>query len=183
VDSRLIYKSHGLVTNRGFSLVELVSVMVLISILAVFIAPKMTGTSGLDEYIVRDQLISAIRFAQQHAMYDQTPGRCFRVNIAAHSYSVDRSTDSGASFPTMTNLAFANNDASVVTALNKVTLPALTQRFNALGNPVTTLDALGNTVSDCSGVTAGNQAITIAGSTTIQLCIYSTGYVRAGTCI
>jgi len=170
--------NHGLATNRGFSLVELVAVMVLISILAVFIAPKMTGTSGVDEYIVRDQLISAIRFAQQHAMFDQANGHCYRVNITANNYTVELSTDSGATF-TFTpelkrSLEFGASDASVVSALEKITLPVMTQRFDGLGNPVAT----------CGGVNSGNQTITIAGSTptSISLCIYSTGYVRAGTC-
>jgi MSHA pilin protein MshC len=156
----------------GFSLVELVSVVVLISILAVFIAPKMSGTSGYDEYIVRDQLITAIRFAQQRAMYDHATDRCYRVNIAAHSYSVERSTNGGTSFSAMTDFDFGDGDDSVADALDKVTLTALTQRFDGLGNPVST----------CGGSNAGNQSITITGGTILSLCIFSTGYVRAGAC-
>jgi type II secretory pathway pseudopilin PulG len=150
--------------------------MVLVAILAVFIVPKMTGTAGYDEFIVRDQVISALRFAQQHAMYDQATGHCYRVSITAHGYAVDRSTNSGAAFVPMSEFTLSasgsSSDSSMVSALGKVTLPVLTQRFDGLGNPVAT----------CGGANSGNQAISIAGSTTISLCIYSTGYVRAGAC-
>jgi len=159
-------------TRSGFTLIELVAVMVLISILAVFVVPKMTGTSGLDEYIVRDQLISALRFAQQHAMYDQATGHCYRVNTTVHRYAVERSTDSGATFNPMSDFALGDGDASVISALDKVTLSIQTQRFDGLGNPV----------AACGGANSGNQAISIVGSTTVSLCIYSTGYVRAGAC-
>jgi len=169
---RLAWKSPGTLQCRGFSLIELVSVIVLVSILSVIAAPKLLGTSGYDEFIVRDQLISALRFAQQHAMYDQATGHCYRVSTTVHSYTVDRSTNSGTTFSPMSDVAFALNDSSVVTALNKVTLPVITQRFDGLGNPVAT----------CGGANSGNQAISIAGSTTVSLCIYSTGYVRAGAC-
>jgi len=162
---------------RGFSLIELVSVMVLVGILAVYIVPKMAGSSGYEQYVVRDQLISAIRFAQQHAMYDQASSHCYRVNIVAHNFTVELSTDGGNTFnfPTAlrNDLDFGAGDASVVSALGKVTLPVLTQRFDGLGNPVAT----------CGGTTSATQTINIAGSTTIPLCLYSTGYVRAGTCI
>jgi len=169
---RLALKSPGTLQCRGFSLVELVSVIVLVSILSVIVAPKLLGTSGYDEFIVRDQLISALRFAQQHAMYDQAANHCYRVNITAHSYAVERSINNGTTFTPMSDLTFALSDSSVVTALNKVTLPVLTQRFDGLGNPV----------AACGGANSGNQAISIAGSTTVSLCIYSTGYVRAGAC-
>jgi len=179
----LISKSPGMLQCRGFSLIELVSVMVLVGILAVYIAPKMMGSSGYEQYVVRDQLISAIRFAQQHAMFDQASAHCYRINITTHGYGVERSINGGAAFSTMTDLDLAASDSSVTAALNKVTLPVLTQRFNALGNPVANVDALGNNVTDCSGVTSATQTINIAGSATIPLCLYSTGYVRAGTCI
>jgi MSHA pilin protein MshC len=161
----------------GFTLVELVSVMVLIAILSVFIAPKLTGTAGMDVYVARDQLISAIRFAQQHAMYDQADKHCYQLVTTAHDYVVERSIDSGLTFSQLDvsygDVNFRSGDTSVVDALKKVTLPVLTQRFDGLGNPVAT----------CAGTNSGSQSFNIsAGTTTISFCIYSTGYVRAGTC-
>lgn len=164
--------NHGLAANRGFSLIELVAVMVLVAILATFASQRFTGTSGYDEYIVRDQLITAIRFAQQRAMYDHATGSCYRVTISANNYIVQRSTDSGSTFAAMDDFDFSAGDSAVADALGKVTLTALTLYFDGLGNPV----------GSCAGTNAGNQAISIAGDSTLPLCIYSTGYVRATAC-
>jgi MSHA pilin protein MshC len=166
------YKNHGLVTNRGFSLVELVTVMVLVAILSVFASQRFSGTTGFDEYIIRDQLISAIRFAQQRAMYDQASGRCYRVSVTPHSYSVDRAESSSGPYTAMSDFDFGSGDASVEEALDDVTLSAATLFFDGLGNP---LDA-------CDGAAVGNRSISIAGSATLPLCIYSTGYVSAAAC-
>jgi MSHA pilin protein MshC len=159
--------------QSGFSLVELVSVVVLIAILSVFIAPRLIGTSGYDEYVVRDQLISAIRFAQQRAMSDLATDHCYRVSLTAHSYAVELSTNGGSSFDApLREAIFGDGDAAVAEALENVTLPVFSQRFDGLGNPV----------GSCGGANSGNRTIAITGNSVLQLCLYSTGYVRAGDC-
>lgn len=53
---------------RGFSLVELIVVMVLLGIVAAVAMPRWTGGSGFDERVVRDQVVAALRYAQKSAI-------------------------------------------------------------------------------------------------------------------
>lgn len=53
---------------RGFSLVELVVVIVLAGIVAVVVIPRYVGTTAFNASAVRDGLIATIRAAQQAAM-------------------------------------------------------------------------------------------------------------------
>ncbi len=54
--------------NKGFTLIELIVVIILIGILAVSVAPKFDGTSSYEAHTHRAQLISALRLTQQRAM-------------------------------------------------------------------------------------------------------------------
>ncbi|MBU2870302.1 type II secretion system GspH family protein [Colwellia sp. E2M01] len=54
--------------NQGFTLIELIAVILLISILAVSVAPKFDSTDGYEAHTHRAQLIAALRLTQQRAM-------------------------------------------------------------------------------------------------------------------
>ena len=54
--------------QHGFTLIELVTVITILGLLAVAVVPRITSTSAFETRTVEDQLISAIRQAQQLAM-------------------------------------------------------------------------------------------------------------------
>lgn len=58
------HHDHG---ARGFTIIELVTVIVLIGVLTVVVLPRMSN-SGLDERLFLDQTRSALRFAQKTAI-------------------------------------------------------------------------------------------------------------------
>ncbi|MGL1956515.1 MAG: type II secretion system GspH family protein [Colwellia sp.] len=60
-------------TQTGFTLVELVTVIILIGILAVTVLPKFDGTASYEAHTHRAQLISALRLTQQRAMQQTDP--------------------------------------------------------------------------------------------------------------
>ena len=60
--------SQSRLMNDGFTLLELVVVMVLIGILSVTAIPKLIGKSAFEGAVVRDQLISQLRLVQLQGM-------------------------------------------------------------------------------------------------------------------
>lgn len=73
----------------GFSLFELVAVLVIIGVLAVFAAPRLTATQGLTLSATTAQLAANIRYTQSLSM---SRGERYRINFAANSYQI---TDMG----------------------------------------------------------------------------------------
>jgi len=75
----------------GFTLVELVTTMLLIAILSVVVMPRMMTSSSYSAFTLRDEFISELRKAQLLAMNNQ--GRCYRVAVDAQGYQLQRFSD------------------------------------------------------------------------------------------
>ncbi len=146
--------------HRGFTLVELVAVIVLLSILTASVIPRFTSRDGFAEYAVRDQLISAFRLSQQRAMYDHS-GNCYRLNIDADGFGSQRD---GVYFGPVGEINFSDDYSNI-----SVT-PASPIYF----------DGLGNAFSGGCGITpvTDKTTLTILPSG-IQVEMYSAGYVKA----
>lgn len=73
--------------QHGFTLIELVLVMVLVGILAVYAAPRLG--SGYDVAAARDELIEALRYAQQQST-SNTGAASFSDALTADGFSVQQ---------------------------------------------------------------------------------------------
>lgn len=90
--------------NKGFSLIELIVVIIMISILAVSVAPKFDGTDSYEAHTHRAHLISALRLTQQRAMQqtDNTTGYCHDLTFddAQARYGIPNRIDCTPTSPT-----------------------------------------------------------------------------------
>jgi len=73
--------------NRGFTLIELVTVMIIIGILSATILPKFFSSSGYEEYTYRSEIISFLRSAQLRSMQQVNNASCNVITVTSTSVS------------------------------------------------------------------------------------------------
>lgn len=125
--------------SRGFTIIELITVLVIIGALAVFVAPRL-NIQGLERYGFRQQVLSAARHAQKTAMASGCPVRFNadavneRVELHYSAGGSDSACGDGATF----NEALAH--------------PAEGRPFVLLAPDGTTIDSGGVVVFDGYGI-------------------------------
>jgi MSHA pilin protein MshC len=136
--------------NRGFTLTELIVTLVLIGILAFFLAPKLGGMSTLRQRTEYDKVLSAITYARKAAVARRRYA-CVSVAGAIVTLTIDpnppesTSTPFGGTCPFATALDLASKDndcaASNQTCLKYTTISstASTFQFDSLGRASATV--------------------------------------------
>ena len=81
-------------SSRGFTLVELVMVLVLVSALAVFAAPRLSGFSEFNARGFHDEALALLRHAQKSAVAQRRPV-CVVFGSNSMSLGIDADRDSG----------------------------------------------------------------------------------------
>ena len=173
--------------NSGFSLIELITVVVLIGVLSVIAATRFQSRDGYVEYAYQDRLITALRNMQTRAMQDTRSGFCFRINLAygtASAYgppSLDYSPGNGAA-------TCGSNINSSAPAFLAVQAPELSDESVVLssrdGNftnfSYLAFDAFGRPLNGAANCNTGTPCrVTLAGESSVDVCIESQGYVHA----
>jgi MSHA pilin protein MshC len=74
--------------QAGFTLVELVITIILISILAVVVLPRLFTPSSYSAYSLRNEFIAELRQVQQKTL--NNTDRCFRVTVSETGYQVSQ---------------------------------------------------------------------------------------------
>ncbi len=153
---------------KGFTLVELVTVVVLLGIVSTVVAVKFSSRSGFSEYAVRDEIRTAIRFAQQRAMYDQDPtsGNCYSFYWDGNGFGPEKNDGYFAHYLGASgNVALSGDYANVALS------PSSGEVF---------FDALGNArQGGCGGALISTTDIAVSDADTLTLRIHPTGYVQA----
>lgn len=159
-------------SQRGFTLVELITVVVLLGIISVVAIPRFFDRGAYDSRAFHDQVISTLRYAQKAAIAQR---RFVCVTFAANSIGLTYGTNSscttgagvlasasGAPYPASAQVTFVPTPANF--------------SFDCLGRP------RGITLSpgvcgDNVDVLAANQVVQIGGADPITIW-RETGYVR-----
>jgi MSHA pilin protein MshC len=164
--------------TAGFTLIELVVVMIVAAILLVSAGGRFFSISDVSPYQLRDQLIGQLRQLQTRSMQDVAglKTRCpvLVLSATASGLATSNSCQTSASFSLDSNdvnqLSFGDAQVSVSTG----SLPQLF-RFDSWGRPVAYDASLNSSFICSSGCTI---SISQSGSTA-NLCVSSSGYINA----
>jgi MSHA pilin protein MshC len=151
-------------TNKGFTIIELVLVIVLLGILSVTVAPKIFNSSGFEDHAYQAEVIATLRSIQLRAMQQTSFGvnECHTVIVTSKQLTVDDG-------------CVANSSNSTGSALNKLSVnidsnhditfsPETTFSFDPMGRPV-------SCASPCE--------INLVGSSNLKVSIESEGFIHA----
>ena len=124
------------VRKNGFTLIELIMVIVILGVLAVFAAPRVFNRSAFDERGFHDQTLGVLRYAQKTAIAQR---RSVCVAFTASSVGLSRASAEGSSATCDTPLN-GPTGVAVLTAPGGVSFDTplpVDFRFDGLGQPLT----------------------------------------------
>ncbi len=152
--------------NRGFTLVELVAVILLVGILSLSILPSFFSRDSFNERALRDELYSALHFVRQRAIDDHdSTAPCYSITWNATSLLLRRG------ITVISDYAGSSGQINLASRYpNTGVSPSSGSVF---------FDGLGNIYSSGCGVTPiSTTDITITADQTVTLRIHGTGYVQ-----
>ena len=153
-------------SSHGFTLIELVTVVVLVSALSIFIAPRMFNTSAFNARGLQDETQAFLRYAQKTAIAQRrVVCLAFTVNSASLRISAlpaDTTCDTPLRGP-------AGEVPGVVSGKGGASYTAipLNFNFNGLGQPV-----------DDAGAPLASQVLQVSSMDSVITVEASTGYVH-----
>ena len=151
---------------RGFSLIELVIVLLLVGMLAVFAIPRLTRSQSITLPAVAAQVAANIRYTQNLSM---SQGQRYRINFTANSYQITDMAGVGITQPVVGGTAPVVISGVVLSGYN----PPLTNNYVAF-------DTMGIPYTSATALLAATATITLtAGADTSSVAIVAeTGRVR-----
>jgi MSHA pilin protein MshC len=149
----------------GFTLIELIMVVVLLGVLSVTALPKFFEKSTFAEHAFFTDTLNAIRYAQKLAV---ATGCSVQVSISSNSYTLNRQgLSSSSSCPGGTTYSLS------------VPHPATNSSYySGSESGVTLTSTMSSFVFKALGTVSADVTLTVAGSKTIQV-IAETGFIYA----
>lgn len=164
--------------QQGFTLIELITVIILLGILSVFAVSRFSSSQSYSTTVIKNQLIASVRLAQQTAMSRSSVSSSGQtqlqitgdsdnwfLNITSGPITYNAQVDRGDE-----QVRFGTNMLASCSALTASASTPLVLTFNGDGNRVPA-----SALRICVG--------TPSSTADIELCISPSGYAYEGTCL
>ncbi len=150
----------------GFSLIELVIVVLLIGVLTVTLLPRFFGKDGVSEFVARDQVVSLLQTVQIKAM-QQTSGGCHSLEISSSVLAIQ--AVNGCIAEPDSAFYFSSPDPNVTLSL------VSWDGGSVLTSSILSFDANGRPVLP----TSSGYRVRISADSILDICVESQGYIHA----
>jgi len=159
------------VVRNGFTLIELIVVIILIAIMAATVVPKILTSSDFEEYTYRDELITKLRSIQLRSMQQTNNSACQLIQVETSIIGLRATTENATTCEPASTYAGETttvkiNDSHNVSFSISENLPSFS--FSDLGKP-----------QGCSAISPCEITITVTGNNALNVRINSQGYVYA----
>ncbi|MEZ9190752.1 prepilin-type N-terminal cleavage/methylation domain-containing protein [Vibrio sp. 10N.286.52.F8] len=156
---------------KGFTLVELIIVIIILGIVSTFAASRFVGTSSFSTFTAQEQTISVIRQIQVNRMQSNVSAANDSFRLAINSNCLGSVTACSLNLSNSAQKSQADARSDYVRISDITFSPANTViDFDLLGNP---------SVSAGVNITINSTS----SNNSAQVCINSQGYVREGACL
>lgn len=159
-------------STQGFTLVELLIVIILIGIMAVTALPALVGSRDVEATAFRAELLSLLRYQQQQAMQDTSRG-CYGVAFVGATVTP---VECGLGIAAERVISVPENNNLVVTG--SLSGLANGMRFNSYGCPVST----GHSAAAPEPCGQSAVELRLSGTQAVPICVQSEGFIRHGSC-
>lgn len=156
------------INHNGFTTIELIVVVLMISILSVTVLPKFFDSSGFEEYTYQAEVITKLRNIQLRAMQQTDGSQCHTVLV----------TETVIGIPSVCGSTSSSSWQGDVDGEPGTTTVKIVSKYGVVfdvssGNYSITFDAMGR-------ASCGSCTITILGESTVAIRIESEGYIHEG---
>lgn len=164
--TRADHRRAGLNFHKGFTMIELVMVIVMLGILAVVAVPKIINSGDINARGFHDETLSYLRFAQKTAIAQR---RTVCVAFSSSTVTLTIASAAGATSCASALSGPTGQSPAVLTAKTGVTFGSTPTAFN--------FDGLGQPVN-ASGVAVAKQTLQVANTDNTIYVESATGYIH-----
>lgn len=182
--TRQRYQAHGTAGMLGFTLVELIAVLVLVGVLAAMAGSRLMDRSPFDAVAFSDQSTALLRYAQKMAVAQNrnvyvrlgSPGIALCYSATCNAGERVLAPGGSNSNSSATRAACADSAWACEAPPAQVSVtPGITFYFDALGKPFAETDAPPTTESTFTPLTVSVRAGASTRTSTVEM---ETGYVH-----